>query len=389
MSSNKNTVLNRIYYVDIVRVLASIAVIITHVVMHNIYVFKIDSKTWNVLAMTKILITCAVPCFFMISGAMLLSVKNEENYWDFIKRRVSKIFIPFFIWSFVYFVYFSFILKKYEFDVYIFIKKFFNQGISGHFWYLYALFLLYLFMPFIKKLVVNLKRNELEILIIMLFIWGSVIPFVGNITREFYDFKIGVFTISKVGVFLNYMIIGYYLHTMDIKDLYRKKTLLSLIMIFAVSIEYVIVKHFSINEINPDWIIIEWAPIFVYSICIFSLLRIKFDKRNSIEERNSIDKRDNINNNDKSDNINIKYSKIIIKLSELSFTAYLVHMIILRSFQNHIPNDSLREKLANGGYDAHLITIFEAIAAILLSYLIAFITNKFIQIINRKEKVKL
>ena len=294
------------YYIDILRVLSSVMVIVTHVIMHNIYVFSVHSLSWDVMMLGKLITMFAVPCFFMISGALLLSENKEFGYKEFMWRRFRKIVIPFLAWSFIYYLYFSVVLRQYNPSIDDFFEKFLGQDISGHFWYMYALILLYILLPFLKRLLKNMQREETENLILVLFIFGSMFPILIEMSNLFLGVKISLFLVSKIGVYLNYMIVGFYIHSLEI-DVLKKKVgwfvLASMVMlIFMFFFTYI----FSEEKINQTWIDISWAPVFVFSVSVFSIVRILWNDWRGQEWK----------------------GRLLIKISGLSFTAYLLHMLL-------------------------------------------------------------
>lgn len=348
----------RIYYayIDVLKVISSLMVITTHVVMHNIYVFGVHSLSWTILMIAKIITQFAVPCFFMISGAMLLSDPYEISYIDFIKRRFLKIIVPFLMWSFLYYVYFSFILNYYEFSLWDYAKRFLRQDISGHFWYMYALVTLYMLMPFLKKCIRNMEQMMIRTFIIILAIWGSIIPMIAEILKQFADIKLSLFTIGKMGVYLNYTIIGYYIHTTKVFDKRKEKLLLTwtcAMLLFQCLFTYFL----SADKITQVWINITWLPVMIFSVFIFVTVKSIFNSEEMYLKLQS------------------GIIKLAAKLAPLSFTAYLLHMLWLRTFQYLCPNDKLRMFVNRGG-QAQFITVAEVFGAVILSYLSAFICKK-------------
>jgi surface polysaccharide O-acyltransferase-like enzyme len=82
------------------------------------------------------------------------------------------------------------------------------QGKSwNHMWYLYMIAGLYLCMPIIKVFVVNVSKRVIKYILIVLFIFTSVIPSLESILP--YKFGINI-PINSVYVF--YLILGYYIH---------------------------------------------------------------------------------------------------------------------------------------------------------------------------------
>ena len=89
---------NRIMYLDEVRSLAIMLVVIGHVSR----LFSYDFYSWlfcsGVFSLTRI----GVPLFFTVSGSLLLTRKYEVK--KFLEKRFKRVFLPFFFWIIVYIV---------------------------------------------------------------------------------------------------------------------------------------------------------------------------------------------------------------------------------------------------------------------------------------------
>ena len=133
--------------IEMLRLISTISVILLHVNfqyfmnhMHNPdnnYVYIVES-------IINIITRFSVPCFVMISGALLL--EKDENTLFFFKKTFRKIYIPAIIVGMGYFVV---ALVSSGYDWVFTIKK----ALSGNFynlWYLYMLAGLYLITPLIS-----------------------------------------------------------------------------------------------------------------------------------------------------------------------------------------------------------------------------------------------
>ena len=90
---------NRIEYISLISVISAIAVIYLHV---NSCFWKFStSRYWFTANIIESVFYFAVPLFFMISGALLLEFNKKYNIKTFFKKRITKTFIPFIIWSFI------------------------------------------------------------------------------------------------------------------------------------------------------------------------------------------------------------------------------------------------------------------------------------------------
>jgi len=89
----------------------------------------------------------AVPLFFLISGFVLeLSDGKDFNYWNYIKRRFSKIVIPYIFWSLIYY----FLVYNQNHDNLI--QVFLTGNASYQLYFIPTLCIFYLLFPLLHKI---------------------------------------------------------------------------------------------------------------------------------------------------------------------------------------------------------------------------------------------
>lgn len=198
----------KIIFLDYIRVLATLAVIIIHVVGGILPRFgKIDIGDWWLGNTLDSASRFCVPVFVMLSGALLLS-PNQSYAWPQHKKRLARIFIPFCFWTFVYilfniFVKFPSMLQK-SWDILVpWIWHQIAFGASFHFWYLYMILGLYLFLPWIHVAINQLKKRDIEVFLGIWFLtlianWPGLANYFPHI--EFMYFS----------GYLGYLVLGHY-----------------------------------------------------------------------------------------------------------------------------------------------------------------------------------
>ncbi len=135
----------RVKSIDSLRGLAILAVILIHTTTRTL-----EASDFNLVGFPQTLFLnqiarFAVPLFFIISGFVLeISFKNE-SYWSFIKRRLSKIFIPYALWSLIYYF---FVYTNNNDNLF---KVFFWGNASYQLYFIPALLVFYLLFPVIHK----------------------------------------------------------------------------------------------------------------------------------------------------------------------------------------------------------------------------------------------
>lgn len=151
----------------------------------------------------------SVPCFFMISGALLLGRDEPlEKHW----KRIRRFFLALVVWSVIYYLWNTFYMKS-DFDL----RKIFYVPAEAHLWYLYAMIPIYLALPFLQVMCRHMgPKLEKAFLIIATcaVLANDLLWLLGG--ELYYDLPL-------VGdrVYAYYLYIGYYLYK------YRDKIRLS------------------------------------------------------------------------------------------------------------------------------------------------------------------
>lgn len=168
---------NRILWMDTMRVLACFLVIMAHVIVPYFMLPPLDaaSPSFQWSSFYAALVRVAVPLFFMISGALILPVRLDTK--TFLKKRFSRVFIPFLIWSLIYTAFpwgydtltgesfktlypYSRIVPDLGTTMrnILLIPLNFNLGI--HLWFIYVLLGLYLFAPIISPWIAKAGKQQ-------------------------------------------------------------------------------------------------------------------------------------------------------------------------------------------------------------------------------------
>lgn len=200
----------RIYYLDLIRVVACLFVVAIHC---NPWLYTTPHGVDAVFAfVSMLLIGVAVPLFFMISGAVTLPVTGDIP--SFYRRRLPRLLGPLLFWGVVYAL-LPFLLGKTDWQtswhelVLVPIKA--PSMMGGVLWYLFVLIGLYLLAPFMS-VVVQSKRNE-EIflwlcLLASLFSWVN--EYIPNILGE--GLASQTTMVSYFSGYIGYFVLGHYMH---------------------------------------------------------------------------------------------------------------------------------------------------------------------------------
>lgn len=208
-NENTNTIQEEWYWIDYLRVFATFGVILLHTAapLANQYGIVSNYDWWIGNIYNSITRFC-VPVFLMISGALIFS-KTYNSTNDFLKKRVSKIIVPFLFWSMIYIARGIFFKFRSGEDItiidvlkFIFLKL--VTGASVHLWYVYLIIGLYLFFPIIGKWIHGSSLRDIRYFIIIWIITIFVqLPFINS-----YFPKINLLYFSG---YIGYPILGYFL----------------------------------------------------------------------------------------------------------------------------------------------------------------------------------
>ncbi|PWJ40178.1 acyltransferase [Sediminitomix flava] len=153
----------RVIYLDLIRALAIFMVLITHAteVFYITGAGQMEIKDGDGIWVNLInsAVRACVPLFVVVSGYLLLPIKQSAS--DFYRKRLSKIFIPFIIWSLLYvFVPLLWGGTNQERILGELTRLTYNfNWASGHLWFMYMLLGIYLFMPIISPWLKECSRR--------------------------------------------------------------------------------------------------------------------------------------------------------------------------------------------------------------------------------------
>ncbi|MDX1805966.1 MAG: acyltransferase family protein [Paenisporosarcina sp.] len=202
---------SRYDYMDWLRVFAIFSVVGIHVVAQLVANMNIGMQIWWFANLVDSALRNSVPLFFMMSGALLLTKKQEEPLIPFFKKRVSKVAIPLLAWSIFYIVYRQ-VMWFEEHTWKQMIKMVLTDSTFFHLWFLYVILGLYLMTPFLRQIVKASSQQYLQYFLGAWFVISSLFPFV----PKFFDFSLslsaGLFT-----TYIGYFVLGAYLILYPIK----------------------------------------------------------------------------------------------------------------------------------------------------------------------------
>lgn len=302
-----STIKKRETELDVLRLMATLAVVLTHVCGGPIKTLSILDIDWQILNCFKSAITWDVPVFVMISGGMLLNPRKEIPLKVLYGKYIKRLVIAFAFWSAIFQVYYT-VYGIYTNSFTLNWKGVLSQYLIGpyQFWYLFMFAGVYATIPFLKKIITDKKLTEYFLVLFFAFqimmCYGQALPGIGNTVTSVLNNIDFTFAIGFVG----YFVLGYYLKAYDISKK-AEYALYALGVILVPLCCYVTTKQSVMNMeytetfskyLMPN-IIIESSAI--YTFFVKRVSKIKFSE---------------------------KSVKIFSKLTEYGFGVYLVHALI-------------------------------------------------------------
>lgn len=159
-------------YLDVIRVLACIMV----VVMHSPIPATINPAAESCgpfLVLDSFLTAPCVPLFFMVSGALLLPCKEGVNAFDYLKKRLSKVVGPTLFFTLLYTIVWDCPVDAKDALLKLLSVPFCAHG-HGVLWFMYTLIGLYLLVPILSHWLRNTSKRELEL---YLCLWGVTMAY--------------------------------------------------------------------------------------------------------------------------------------------------------------------------------------------------------------------
>ena len=266
---------NHIYYFDWLRVLATITVVTIHVAAGYVTTFKPDQELlWFIANFFETISRWAVPVFVMISGALLLRDQREMTYWEFLKKRASKVIVPFVGCSALFYIY-GVIMHYYPLSIKEATKLFLTNGISGHFWFFYMIIGIYLTAPLLKVFVKHASKRQIEYFLILWF-YASFITKLSSFLFAGITFSL---ELNFVTNYVGYFLLGYYLYQFEIKKFWRRLSYVGLLVgLFGT---YFLTYFYTIKQggqLNQFWYSYFSPNVLFCAVGLFVLFRYNLNK---------------------------------------------------------------------------------------------------------------
>ncbi len=210
----------RVIKYDVLRVVASFAIVLLHVSASYWSVVDVNGREFVTMTIYNSLTRFAVPVFFMLSGLFLVSPEKENTG---LLRRILKLILLFYVWS-AFYAFQGAVVDglRGEFSAEVW-RAATERFIFGHvhMWFLQMLCGFYILIPVARQISANRKilQYYLILWVVFRFLFPSVTGLFHLSTLQARIDSLGMDIL--VGNF-GYFLLGYYLDVTDIKKEIRR-----------------------------------------------------------------------------------------------------------------------------------------------------------------------
>lgn len=260
-------------YISILNVLACIGVVI----LHTFETGYTSDANFVFEVLIRAIAYCAVPVFFMITGATLIDYRERYDTKTFFKKRLLKVIIPLIIWSIIYFI-INFFKGKFSINDLSFkfvFEYFFLVKTNPIFWLFVVIIGIYLAIPVISLIPQESRRKAFLYIIIITFVFNQFLPdLLYHLNLNYnYDLK---FPLTYSG-WISFIFIGYYIDKYEIVKKHRVIIYVLGIIGFLTMVVPTIFISYHKNE-SCSWFDEYYdAPCVLYSASVFLFFKSKIN----------------------------------------------------------------------------------------------------------------
>ncbi len=305
---NKVMSSNRVKAIDVLRAIAIAAVLLIHTTTKVLEATHYDLATYSFTLFLNQITRFAVPLFILISGFVLeLNYNYHTSYWAYLKKRVSKIFIPYFFWSLIYYYF------VYTGNHDNLIQALLTGSASYQLYFIPTLCIFYLLFPLLHKTYKFIASIPVLTILGLTQIW---------LMNQ--DYFVKQYSLPEpVRIF----ILSYFIFILGVVAGRNKDKIIEIVgkikYVLIILIPYLIYHIFEegknqyFKTYNIRAFYSQWRPsVLIYTLILGAVLFYIFNK-------SRFD------------------SKIIEKFSKLSYPVFFIHVIVLETIWKYFPYNTV------------------------------------------------
>ena len=292
---------NRIWYWDILRILAMVFLVIRHSATATFEFVPTLGIDWWVSNVYGSLSAWMIPVFMMISGASFLDPNKDVSTGKLYKRNIFKMVCAFVFWTLFYAIYNTVSGQDLK-------DSFIEMAFQGHFhlWFIPMIIGMYMITPLLRT--ITSSNNTVICITIVTAVTGVIIPSLQDLGL-FLDNSLytGLYNFGLCSAYVCFFFAGHLFHQLELGSISRK--ILYIIGIIATVIVFLGTFYLTVRDGHHNEDIQSDNNVFtaLQGIAIFVFFKKHFSKKTFAPEN----------------------QKLIIDLAKLTFGVYMVHVVLL------------------------------------------------------------
>lgn len=293
-------------FLDVLRVVATCAVVLLHTLTGAVDAVDINQYPVEriVFLVTMDLITWCVPIFVLISGYLFLNPTKTISFSKMLTKYCRRIVLALFVFG-VPFAMLELILVERTLRLSMVWQGFVMvlQGKSwSHMWYLYMILFLYLLTPVLKWILERVPKGCVYAVMIFLLLFSSIFTFLNKLLG------VSLPVLPDAGIYLFYYLCGYLFACGDGSSKQQEKKQCGKTEIFALIVMMLLLGGMALSRICRDFSV-QMAYNYPFTVLVAVLMfYVCKNSKACFSERTA---------------------NIWRRMSELSFTIYLVHPVFV------------------------------------------------------------
>lgn len=352
-------------YLSLIRVISCIGVVILHTYYVYVSYFEATIAQRALSYGIRNAMMWAVPCFVMVTGALLLDPARSLSFRKLFTRYISRMLITILVFTLVFYAFDLWLTGTWPSlkDIPAALLAMVTDGSWSHMWYLYMLLGLYLLMPAFRLITAGADRHTLRYLILIGLAFMVLLPTLETVLGFKSGFYLPVYTVYPF-----YLFLGYVLH----KQIIRIPRWLGAPMFVAGILATVILTRLqiarqitAIGKLTGNY---SFIIIALMAAGLFSLLKPREGAAHQQEHPNS--SRLTASNSSADDGSALGFgTRFLLFLDAHSFGIYLLHFLILKFAVTQIRWNPYR-------FGGNLMLVPVTVAVFLLSLGLCWILKK-------------
>lgn len=197
-------------FIEVLRIIACFFAMVNHSTFlylnTNIYAYTTPPQSWFISLAYYFLSKIAVPIFIMISGYTMLD--KQDNYKKS-ALRIGRVILALLVFSSIYYVNQWLNGTRATIGIFDYLKSLYKSPQAWSHWYLYMYIGLLIMMPFLQKMVANMKKLDCQVFIGISLVSQAILPIIEHNWPEYTSSKL--VDLSLFTSYICMMFIGHYM----------------------------------------------------------------------------------------------------------------------------------------------------------------------------------